>query len=297
MISGADGAWLYDTLRFHGRECEYQFIEGRTRSTQMVVFAVCCLAGGVIGEFFGFKAAMAASAIGPFFAFICVCGFTEKRFAAKEVQSFTARYKNLIYNAGKFVIKHRFIRWLMFFSALCTTGGSWLLWATQPYFQFCGLPVWSFGLIFAFYNLLAAFASGNAAGLAEKIGRNRFLVLLALLSISSPLLMGFFPISLAFLFTFGQQAVRGAIRPVINAWILSYTFSDKRATVLSLSSLLSRFSFALTSPLIGYVATRSSPPDLLLFQGFVLLILFILMWLTFRRIDPKYFRIKAYPVD
>lgn len=297
MISGADGAWLYDTLRSHGREYEYQFIEGRARSRQMVSFAFCCLVGGLIGEFLGFAQAMAATAIGPFLAFFCVCGFTENRFSPKETQSFTARYKNLIYNAGKFVIKHRFIRWLMFFSAICSAGGTWLLWVSQPYFQFCDLPVWSFGIIFASYNLFAAFASGNAAKVADKVGRNRFLVLLAFLSVSSPLLMGFFPMSFAFLFTFGQQAVRGSIGPVINAWIMSYTFSDKRATVLSLSSLLSRLFFALSSPLIGYVAARNTPPALLLFQAAVLLVLFVFMWWAFRRIDQKYFRIKTYPIN
>jgi MFS family permease len=168
----------------------------------------------------------------------------------------------------------------------------WLLWMYQPYMQLCGLPVWSFGLVFALYNGWAALAARLSSKLVSKYGREKVLILMALLQIVPLFLMGIFVSPLSFLFVLGHQSVRGSLGPVINGWILQYTFKDKRATVLSMTGLCVRLFFALTSPVIGHLGGFYDLPTMILLQGVILVVLYFVMFVGFKRIPEKYFKVK-----
>ena len=97
---------------------------------------------------------------------------------------------------------------------------------------------------------------------------------------------------LSCLFVLGHQAVRGMSRPLVTAQILAYTYADKRATVLSLNSLLGRLFFTITGPLIGVLVAQTSLPTAIGVQGLILLGIFSFLAWRYTRIDPKYFRFK-----
>jgi MFS family permease len=293
LISGADSALLYDSLKALNRENEYQKIEGKARAIQMICFAGCNLIGSFVGEY-SYRATVYMSAIGPFICFIVSLGFIEvnKENIAKSFKDALFSYKELTYESIKFVLKHKYILWITIFSSIISGSSSWLLWMYQPYMIWSGLPVWSLGICFAIFNLFAAYISSISYKFEQNNSPLKIIGIICLLQITPLILMSFIVMPVSFLFILSQQAVRGLSRPVFNSWILKYTYADKRATVLSLNSLGSRLFFALTSPIIGLIAGKNDFVLNLLTQASILAFIFLFMIIFYKKIPEKYFKVK-----
>ncbi len=293
LLSGADSALLYDTLKHLDRAEEYQQLEGKTRAIQMVSFAISSLLGGLIGTL-SYRATVWITGIGPFFGLLIAIGFIEvnKPSPTQTFRTALSSYRELISQSLRFVSRHQLVRWLIIFTSIISGSVSWLLWLYQPYMEWSGLPVWGFGIAFAIFNLFAAVMSHLAYKLEMRIGRSGIIILLIILLLAPLILMSFIVFPLSFLFILGHQAIRGIIRPVVSDWILRYTYADKRATVLSISALGSRLFFALTSPLIGLVAKQTTMAKTLLFQAAFLTIVLSIVLIFYFRIPEKYFQIK-----
>lgn len=295
LLSGADSAMLYDTLKSLGREEEYKRREGQAKSWQMVSFAAANLFGGFIGAY-SYRAAIWCSVIGPLLAFVLAWGFVETGRSAEEKQDLRSAldsYKRLLGQSLRFVRKHQLVRWYILFFAIITGSSTWLLWLYQPYMKFSGLPVWAFGGAFALFNLFAAFASHQAHAFEQRMGPGGSFVAMAVMQIAPLVALGLLVTPMSFLFILGHQAVRGVARPVVSDHILRYTYADKRATVLSINSLMVRLFFALTAPLVGWIANVSTMSASLLWQAALLTLFFVALWFLYRRIPTKYFAIKS----
>ncbi len=298
LVSGADSALLYDTLRRLGRQEQYREVEGKARSYQMASFAVANVIGGLVGSL-SYRAAMWLSVLGPVVGLVIATRFVEAGVAvAPRAEDDSAprverSYRALVSGSLRFVRRHRLVRWQIAFLAVLMGSGTWLLWLYQPYMKWSGLPVAAFGVAFAIFNLFAALASRLAHRFDQRLGRTGSLVALSALHVAPLPLMAFLVSPFSFLFILGHQAVRGIARVVISDRILRYTYADKRATVLSLAALCSRLFFAFTSPVIGLVARQRSMPENLLFQAVVLLSVLTGLLLAYRRIPEKYFTVKA----
>jgi MFS family permease len=293
LISGADTALLYDSLKKLNREVEYQKIEGRARAIQLISFAICNLIGGFIGSY-SYRATVYLSAAGPFFALLTAFNFTEVNSPEKvvSVKKGLKSYKNLMFSALKFIKKHQLIRWQIIFSSVLTGSASWLLWLYQPYMQWSGLPVWGIGIAFALFNIVAAYASNISHRLEGYFSAMNLIIMFIFLQIAPLIFMSLIITPLSFLFILGHQAVRGISRPVVNDWILKYTFADKRATVLSINSMAGRLFFAITAPLMGYIANHTGYPANFTFQAALISLIFAILIYSYLKIPPKYFQIK-----
>ncbi len=299
LVSGADSALLYDTLRRLGRQEEYRKIEGRARSLQMASFAAANIIGGLVGSS-SYRAAVWLSVSGPVAGLLLALRFAEAGAAARGDRhgesggrASERSYRALIGGSLRFVQKHRLVKWQIAFLAVLTGSSTWLLWLYQPYMKWSGLPVSAFGVAFATFNLFAAGMSRLAHRFDRALGRTGSFAALSALQVAPLPLMALFVSPLSFLFIFGHQAVRGIARVVISDRVLHYTYADKRATVLSLASLCGRLFFAFSAPLIGLVARQRPMTENLLFQAVLLLGILGGLLLAYRRIPEKYFTVKA----
>ncbi len=301
LLSGADSALLYDTLRQLGRHDEYARIEGKARAIQMVSFAVCNVVGGLVGSL-SYRVTVGMTGIGPLVAFFVAMGFVEaRRFPDSDSNAASDKapplahgsYRTLINDSMRFVRRHRLVRWHIVFLAILSGSSTWLLWLYQPYMKWTGLPVFAFGFAFAFFNLFSAAMSKLAHRFDETFGRTGALIVLMILQIAPLPLMALFVTPASFLFILGHQAVRGIMRIVISDRILRYTYADKRATVLSLGSMFGRLFFALSAPFVGLVANRYDMTTNLLVQGSLLFILMGILLVLYHRIPAKYFVVKG----
>ena len=294
LASGADSALLYDTLAVLDRKDDFRRLEGNARAAQMVSLAVCTVLGGFVGEL-SFRATLWLSAVGPLLALVVALGMREAapvHRGGQEKGHAAGSYGQLIYHSARFVIRHRLVRWHVLFLGLLGGSATWLLWIYQPYMQHTGLPIFSFGLAFALFNLVAALSSRKAQGFDDRLGPKGTLVTLGALQVAPPVLMALVMTPMSFLFILGHQAVRGISGPVVRDRILRYTFADKRATVLSLGSLTGRLFFAVTAPLIGWVTRTHTMDQTLLFQAALIFAFLGLLWVSYHRIPDKYFHVK-----
>ncbi|MCB9684403.1 MAG: MFS transporter [Alphaproteobacteria bacterium] len=293
LFSGADSALLYDTLAALDRRDEFASWEGRSRALQMVVFSVANVVGGLVATW-SLPATLWLSAVGPTVAVFVAATMVEARppVAAATWAEGWERYRALVSGALRFVRKHRRVRFHLLALALLTGSSSWLLWMVQPYMTENGVPLWSFGLVFGLYNLVAALFSALAHRLASTLGDRATLLLLWVLQAAPLLLMALFPSPAAFLFVLGQQAARGWGRPVITGWVLQHTWEDKRSTVLSVGSLGGRLFFATTAPVVGWALDAWSLSGALLLQVAALILAGGLLAIESARIPEKYLRVK-----
>jgi Major Facilitator Superfamily len=292
LLSGADAALLYDSLKRLGRQGEYVRVEGRAHSVRLFMFALGNAAGGLLGAW-SLRATLWASAVGPALAIFVVWGFADSLSApARGFGEALRATGRLSLDALRFILKHQLVRWVVVFQAVLAASATWLLWTYQPYLSLTGVPVWAFGLAFAAYGLCAALCSRLAERVTAAFGDAHALVLLAVLQVLPPLCMGLFLGPLSFLFVLGHQAARGLSRPILNARILAFTNQDKRATVLSMASLAGRLLFTVTGPIVGWLSARDLLGSMRL-QGMVLLGVFVGLAIVYRRIPEKYFQVKA----
>lgn len=297
LLSGADDALLFDLLEATGQGDRYTEHAGRNTTFRLVSYALCNVAGGLLAEAVSLRATLWASAAGPALAMILALWLADASppRRARPGQSELSEALALTRDAARFVWRQQLVRWYAAFFAVLTGSAAWLLWLYQPFMSHVGLPLWSFGLLFALYNLTAA-ATGRLSHRVEaRLGREGSLVFLGLLQVAPPLLMGALVGPVAVLFVLGHQAVRGMARPILSGRILAHTRVDKRATVLSLSSLSSRLFFALTAPLMAVVGDRLELPGTMLVQGGLLVLILGLLAVAWTRVPEKYHRVKPAP--
>ncbi|OQY27371.1 MAG: hypothetical protein B6244_10965 [Candidatus Cloacimonetes bacterium 4572_55] len=298
LLSGADSAFLYDTLKRLDRTDEYQRIEGRARSIQLASVALCNLIGGFVGAY-SYRMTLWLSAIGPFIALFTAFGFIEvnRPNTPRAFREGIASYSDLFGQSFHFVRKHRLIRWYILFSAVLTGSATWLLWLYQPYMRHCGLPIPMLGVAFTIFNLFAALVSRYAYRISDFFGQKKMVFVLMALQIFPLPALSFFIYPFSFLFILGHQAVRGILSPVMKSWILRYTYADKRATVLSMNSMGGRLFFAITALVVGFVTDRAGISQTILFQMALLIVFFGALIIAYHRIPEKYFHVKSMVQD
>ncbi|MFN8671794.1 MAG: MFS transporter [Candidatus Sericytochromatia bacterium] len=292
FISGADASLLFETLKKLGREDEFKKHEGKAKSLQMYCFAICNIIGGFVGSY-DMRATVFMSCLGPFLALIISTKLIEvnKIDKTESLSEHWSSYKNLLKSSFKFVLKHKLIQWNIIYFSILTGSSVWLLWLYQPYMEFIGLPVWFFGIAFATFNFFAAFISGISHRIIRKYGLNNTYLILGFLQLIPLILMSVVLTKISFLFILGHQAVRALGRPLIVGEILKYTYSDKRATIISFGSLFSRLFFSITAPFIMYVADKGVLENLAT-QATMLTIFLAFMYFSYKKIPEKYFQVK-----
>jgi len=254
LISGADTAMLYDTLLAQGRAEQYQKMEGQANFLALGVSAAASVAGGLLAAGnlrYPFYATAAALGVGTFVAL-----FTRE--PPREPGGHPRGELYYLYKIGRFALyKNAEVRWLILFAALLGGFGTIGFWLYQPYFQLCGIPLAYFGVIFALFHVFAAFSGKLAFVLERAVGKRAAVVILpAALAVSFGA-MAAFAVPAGFLFVLLAQFVRGFATPVIQDYINRHTWSDKRATVMSIKNLLGRVVFVAGAPAMGVVVDHA----------------------------------------
>lgn len=167
------------------------------------------------------------------------------------------------------------------FSAITGTATLTMAWFAQPFFEFSGIGIAWFGLLWTTLNLTVAVTSYSAHYLEEKLQQWRSVLLIAMLIPAGYLALSLFrlPSGLVILYLF--YLVRGYATPVLKDYINRITSSGIRATVLSVRNFIIRLLFAGVGPLLGWVKDLYSLPRALALAGTIFLVLGIFTAILF----------------
>ncbi len=286
LISGADSALLYDTLKQHNREKEYMKHEGRMISAGNFAEALAGIAGGLLA---------AISLRYPYY-FQSVIAFVAvpAAFTLVEPKIHEANVKitlNKILVVVRFaLIDNKRLRWNIIYSSVVGASTLTMAWFVQPWFIRANLSVSLFGVLWTLLNL----SVGVTALFAYRF--ERFLgVRATVLGLTFSLAIGFLGAALfeslwGLIFLFLFYLARGIATPVLKDYINRITSSDVRATILSIRNFVIRIIFALWGPFYGWYTDAFSLTGAILIAGMVFVVLSGITYIFF--IKTNFPRIK-----
>ena len=250
FISGADSAFLFDTLDGVGESKLYAMYEGRKLSVSTFSEAIASLLGGALALVSALGNLFLVHAIFMLLAVVVSLSLREpkvprrikKRMGVIAILTFALREnKRLLY--------------LNMFGAVLSASTLAMVWFSQPYWKEIGVPLLAFGVLWAALNLLVAISSWFAHRL-ERIFR--FRNLFAALAVMPLVLYVAVALAGPHIAVVGIMALfwvlRGINTPIIRDYINREVDASIRATVLSVQSLFSKISFAILSPFVGWIA-------------------------------------------
>jgi MFS family permease len=289
-VSGADSAMLYDSLLEKGEEKKYTRFEGRVTSLGNVAEAVAGIIGGLLAGI-TLRVPYMAQAFVAFIALPAAITLVEP---SRMVPLIKASFMEIVQIARFSLIQDRALRRNILFSAITGTGTLTMAWFAQPYFEFSGIDIAWFGLLWTTLNLTVAITSYTAHQVESKLGQARSIFLIALLLPLGYLALSRFhtPIGLVVLYLF--YLVRGYATPVLKDYINRITASHIRATVLSVRNFIIRLLFALTGPLLGWVKDIYTLPQALLLAGTIFLALGVITAFLFMAAGKEMSRVRDY---
>lgn len=268
FISGADSAFIYDTLKNLKRENQYKRIWGNIVFYYAVGVSIASIIGGFLGKL-SFRY--------PFYAMIpFMFLLIPLSLSLEEPKRHKAIYtKNYLFDLFKViklaVFKNKKLRWLLAYSAIVVGFINIAYFLYQPYFKLSGLDIVYFGVVFAGFNVVVAISAKYSHLIEEKIGQKHSLVLLSTLTGLGFLLMSNFIYLFSFAFALLIQFVKGFSSVVVSDYVHQLTDSNIRATVLSVKSLIEKMFFAVITPFIGWAVDVYSLAQALSLSGVIVL--------------------------
>lgn len=251
FLSGTDTAMLFESLKEEGREQEYSRVSGRMLGVMHWAEAFSAMLGGLLATWLAIEWLMIGTT-----ALLAVGMLFGLRLAEpdREVYSHPRGTFYGLYKIARFVFlrstKVRFVVPLMAACSLATMLGVWLY---QPLWQERAVPVWLFGVLWAALSLPAGLASHYAHRWEERLGTRTAVLLLPLPVVLGYLLTALVPGQIGIVFVYLVPLLRGFHYPVLGRFIHQETFSDKRATVMSVVSWLFRLAYFALGPLVGWI--------------------------------------------
>ncbi|MDA1038488.1 MAG: MFS transporter [bacterium] len=291
FLSGADSAFLYDTLQQYGAVDQHTRHQGRIISATRISEATAALVGGFLATIIALKSIFLVEFFVMALAIPIVFSMkepiippsTERRKSISQILSFTLREnKKLLY--------------LNIFSGVISTVTLVMVWFAQPYWEKLGVPLFYFGVIWAGLNILVAVGAFFAHRLEKFFSFRTLFGFIAILPIIlyGLLALGIKHLALAIIPLF--WILRGVFQPISLDYINRETDSSIRATVVSISQLFGRATFSVLSPFLGWIADVWSLETAFAASALVFGILSIISFLLLysrMRLTPKTYGVKV----
>ena len=261
--SGADAAILYESLASVNRKKQYQKKEGNAAFYVFIGQAVGSIVSGFLYKYNPFTP-FYVSIFSILISAIIALGFHDPHRDKSE-----HTYVKHIFKSFQCAFKTPRILWTVCFAAIMGFAFRTSFWLYQPFFNQVGIDVQWFGIIFFFFNIVAAFSSKYLVQKFYEVRPRKVLLSLLLLLGFSFLLPVIFSFPWAILILSFQQIVRGLYRPTVRFYINHHIQDQYRATVISLVSLTASLSFAIFSPLVGWNLDKNGTLHTYLWMGMI----------------------------
>ncbi|MEG1748700.1 MAG: MFS transporter [Tannerellaceae bacterium] len=284
LVNGADSALLYDTTAHYRKESLYLRYEGRITMIGNFAEALAGIFGGLLAAY---------SLRYPFYAQACIA-FTgiPAAFALREwkvkskIQSPLSEIMKIIKYS---LITNRKLCYNIMYSGVIGAGTLTMAWFVQPVLMHLDTPTSWYGVIWTVLNLTVGIAALYSDRVERYFGMDRMNLLILLVIVG-----GY--VSLAYNLTYAGLGIllifyifRGFATPILKGYINQMTFTEMRATVLSIRNFVIRLMFAAIAPFIGWLNDMYSlQMALLVSAGIILLPGALFLALQHRlRANPK----------
>jgi MFS family permease len=270
LQSGADTAFLYDTLAELGREREFRKVFGRGQAINVAAG----FAGGLIGAPLAAATTLAtpiliSSAISLTTVTI-VLGFTEPRRRQSEARG---SYLQVMHEAGTLLVKRPALRSMIVLRGVLMGAGMTGFIFTQPFLSSFDVPVASFGVLLLPIRLASIVAALVVYRFVAPLGERRLLVLLTAGFAGAWLALGIFDTVYVFAMFALIAFCNAAATPLASDYISRHSPQHLRATMMSVSQMAVSLVLLLAEPGMGALADATSLQTAFLLAGTLVAVL------------------------
>lgn len=255
LMSGSDSAIIYDTLLETNSKTTYTKIEGRTYAIGNFSEAFA----GILGGFLAVGSIYMPIYVQTSILFFSIpIAFTLIEPSMHKENKLDRSFKAVLEVVKFAMVDNQKLKWLIIYSSAMGVATLSMAWFAQPFFKSINIPLAYFGILWAVLNFSAGLTSFNAHLLDKKDNNYKILFYLALSMLTSFIFLGYNASVFGLIFILFIYLLRGLVTPILRNEININTTSNKRATVLSFRSLIIRISFAISAPILGYIADNYS---------------------------------------
>ena len=277
--TGTHDALIYDSLDQINRASDYRSVRGRMTSLAILAGALGSVLAGYLG---GIRLALPIllTALITLLMFPLVLFMKEPEITESMEPSHLLHLKRSV----QYLSNNRLVSLLILYSAFMVTAVWGLYDFYQPFLSSLGIGVETIGLLYLFFRLFGVAGAQLSDPIFKKVGMSS-IYLIPLCFVISVLFMGFFnnPFVIAFIFmVFFLDGVRF---PIINDLINQNLPSSRRATIISLGSVLSCLMGCVVYPTLGRIADVLSLQMTFRVLGFGLFVAMSMVLLFLRRIE------------
>ena len=251
--SGADVALLFDSLKAVGREGEFQKINSRLTALRSFSVLIAILIGAPIAEATSYSFAIMLSAL---IAVVAVPVALSMHEARRQVHDTSERYLQTLVSGIRDVWRHAPLRYIILFSGIIWMATFTPLIFQQPFLHHHGVGTGDLGLWQAPVRGGGIVAALLAYQFVARMGqRGAFFALPVMLIVANLALAGI-DYGWAAAGFLGIGVVAGLQPPIIATYVNNRIPSERRATILSVQSVVQSGILAICEPIGGLVADQ-----------------------------------------
>lgn len=282
--SGADVAILYDSLKACGREDDFEKINGRLTAVRSLSVLIAIIIGAPIAEAIGYSWPILMSAG---IAMLSVpVAFSMHEPAAEQEES-REHYLQTLATGVREAWEQPTLRYIILFSGMIVAMTFTPLVFQQPFLRHHGVGTGNLGLWQAPIRAAGVVSALMAYQFVSRTGeRSAFFALPVLLGIGSLALAGVDRTMAAAAFL-GMGLVAGAHPPIIATYINRRIGSARRATILSVQSVVGSAMLAVSQPIGGAIADNFGLRGVFLVFGIAALTLPVATLAAWMRADAR----------
>lgn len=248
LVNGADSALLYDTTLQYKKEELYLRYEGRLTMIGNFAEALAGICGGLLAAY-SLRLPFYAQAVVAFSGIPAAFLLQEFTIKSKIQSPLTEIVRIIKYS----LITNRKLCYNIMFSGIIGAATLTMAWFVQPVLMHLQTPTSYYGIIWTVLNLTVGIAALYSDRMEQYFGMHRMNVLILVIIVGGYVALAYnlSYIGLAILFVF--YVFRGFATPILKGYINQMTFSEMRATVLSIRNFVIRLMFAAIAPFIGWL--------------------------------------------
>jgi MFS family permease len=256
LLSGADQALVYDSLKKIKSEKQSKKIFGRFNSFELTALMISAPIGSLIAATIGLRFTMMFMAIPFSIAFFVAFSLKEPK-TKKKIES--KRYFNTLLSGVKYFRGHKVLKILAFDMITISALVFFIIWTYQPLLKQLGVPLIYFGFIHAaITGIQIPFM--NKFEKLEKIFKSKknYLLWSAIIAGIAFIFLGintYVPVTIMLLIIISAFGLSRYV--LFQSYMNKYIESHNRSTVLSSISMVNRFVRGLLYPLAGLLVEWS----------------------------------------
>ena len=274
--SGTATAFLYDTLKELKRDKEYEKLSGRLYLMTSVASFIAAFSAGFIFNI-SMMLPYILSAVTGFLSLFVIMSFTEPRFhKPAEEQGVFLHFKSSVTK----VITSEHLVFIVIFSAILSSALDYVFAYAQIYFKHISIPVFMFGIIFAFGALIEGLGGWSADKIKTRYNYKDIFSASLLSIILLVFALSYLNNHLGILIFLATMFIHGMFRIIGRGYINRKVESHNRATINSISTFGMALLLIIFEPIAGRIADIYSIQASFFIMGCILLVYTVYFFIT-----------------